>query len=209
MAGEIRSFRDPVTNRLKAWGRITANQPGDISQIEAEIFNLDLRTGAWTWNGSAWIAVAQSILDAEAIQSYRATANSNLSALGGHFTLDRAIIFALIDELNVIRAAVPRAIVSITRAGTVATATTADPHGLTNGDIVKVQGATLAPYNVQATVTVTTTTAFTYTVAGSPVTPAVGSISYTMGAVPNMNPRTPAQARNAIIAKIDSGTVDN
>lgn len=48
------SFRDPVTNLLKSHGFVTSNDVGDLSQIEADDFNLT--PGAWQWNGSAWIA---------------------------------------------------------------------------------------------------------------------------------------------------------
>jgi YD repeat-containing protein len=123
--------------------------------------------------------------------------------------LFRAVAAVLLDELNILRAAMPRGIVSITRATNTATATCSDPHGLTTGDTVRIRGATLAAYNVAAVATVVNATTFTYPVAGSPVTPAVGSISFTLGVVPTMGPRTLAQARTAILAKIAAGLVDS
>lgn len=48
------SFRDPQTQVLKAWGYMEANAPGDIRQAEAEDFSLDLRVGAWQWDGTQW-----------------------------------------------------------------------------------------------------------------------------------------------------------
>lgn len=60
--------------------------------------------------------------------------------------------------------------------GTTITVTTAGLHGLTTGDTVYVFGATEPEYNGLYTVTVTSTTAFTYTVATAPATsPATGS----------------------------------
>jgi hypothetical protein len=47
------SFRDPVTNVLKTWGYALTNNPGDISQLELDSFNLS--PGAWQWDGSAWV----------------------------------------------------------------------------------------------------------------------------------------------------------
>ena len=50
----LRSFRDPVTNVLICSGYVASNKPGDISQIEAEGFNLT--PGLWKWDGADWIA---------------------------------------------------------------------------------------------------------------------------------------------------------
>lgn len=57
---------------------------------------------------------------------------------------------------------------SITRTGTVATLTTALPHGLGTGMQVNVTGALPAQYNGTYTITVTSTTAFTYVMASDP-----------------------------------------
>jgi cytoskeletal protein CcmA (bactofilin family) len=65
---------------------------------------------------------------------------------------------------------------SITRSSTTATATTTSPHGFQTGDTVQVSGATQSQYNGTFTVTVTSGTVFTYTVSGSPATPATGTI---------------------------------
>lgn len=75
----------------------------------------------------------------------------------------------------------PAAITSITRAGTTATVATATVHGLATGEIVTIAGADQADYNVTATITVTSTTLFTYTVANSPTTPATGTMTYSRG----------------------------
>lgn len=54
--------------------------------------------------------------------------------------------------------------ITITRSGTTATATSATPHGLTNGSTYTVSGANESGYNIAAAITVVTTTTFTYTV---------------------------------------------
>lgn len=59
----------------------------------------------------------------------------------------------------------PRGITSITVSGTTATATAADNHGLSTGNTVIVSGAVPAGFNGSKVVTVTGSTAFTYTVA--------------------------------------------
>lgn len=70
---------------------------------------------------------------------------------------------------------------SITRSGTTATVTTTAAHGLATGDYVAIAGANQADYNITASITVLTTTTFTYTVANSPTTPATGTIVYGVG----------------------------
>lgn len=60
----------------------------------------------------------------------------------------------------------------ITRSGTTATATTSTNHGFTTGNSIKITGAAQSDYNITATITVTSATTFTFTVANSPTTPA-------------------------------------
>ena len=70
----------------------------------------------------------------------------------------------------------PIAMSSLTRSGTTATGTTTSAHGLTVGENVLVAGAIETAYNGNFTVLTTpTSTTFTYTVSGSPATPATGS----------------------------------
>lgn len=66
-------------------------------------------------------------------------------------------------------------VTSLTRTGTTATAVVPG-HGLTTGNTIKILGAIQTAYNVTATATVVDANTFTYTVAGSPVTPATGFI---------------------------------
>ena len=68
-------------------------------------------------------------------------------------------------------------VTGITRTSTTATATTASAHKYVVGDRVIISGAGEAAYNITATIlTVPSTTTFTFTVAGSPDTPATGTI---------------------------------
>jgi hypothetical protein len=68
-----------------------------------------------------------------------------------------------------------KAVTSITRASTTATVT-ATAHGFTTGDQVNIRGAAQTDYNGDFIVTVTDANTFTYTVSGSPATPATGTI---------------------------------
>lgn len=72
-------------------------------------------------------------------------------------------------------------VTSITRTSTTATVTTATAHGFTTGQKVVISGATQTDYNGAFTVTVTSPTVFTYTVANSPATPATGTIRLQVG----------------------------
>lgn len=67
--------------------------------------------------------------------------------------------------------------VTITRTSSTATATTPQAHGLQVGDRVNVRGANQTEYNGIFVITGVTSTTFTYTVSGTPVTPATGTIT--------------------------------
>jgi hypothetical protein len=67
-------------------------------------------------------------------------------------------------------------VASITRSGSTATFTASTNHDLVTGDQVIISGATQTEYNGTFTVTVTGNTTFTYTVSGTPATPATGTI---------------------------------
>lgn len=68
---------------------------------------------------------------------------------------------------------------TITRVGTIATATTSSNHNLATGLSVVIAGASQSEYNKTATITVISETQFTYEVSGSPTTPATGTITAT------------------------------
>ena len=69
------------------------------------------------------------------------------------------------------------AVTSITRSGTTATVTTTATNALETGDVVTIAGAAQTDYNGDFTITMTSGTTFTYTVANSPTTPATGTIT--------------------------------
>ena len=73
------------------------------------------------------------------------------------------------------------AVTSITRSSSTATVTTATAHGMSTGDTVSIKGASQSEYNGEFTITVTSSTTFTYTVSGSPATPATGTIKWRYG----------------------------
>lgn len=73
------------------------------------------------------------------------------------------------------------AITSITRSSQIATLTSTTAHNLLTGDYVTISGAAQAEYNGTFVITVTTPTTFTYTVTGTPATPATGTLVLTNG----------------------------
>jgi hypothetical protein len=121
----------------------------------------------------------------------------------------RSLIDVLVAEITTILSALPRPIVSITRSGTTATATTAGAHGLATNDTVYIHGADAVAYNGAKQITVTGATTFTYgNVSGNPTTPATGSlVLYPTTTVPPVS-RTTAQAITAIQNRIAAGTYD-
>jgi head-tail adaptor len=83
----------------------------------------------------------------------------------------RAVIAAQQLEASAI------SVTSITRSGSTATLTASGVHGMNSGEYARIANANQTDYNGQVAATVTSTTAFTYTVSGSPDTPATGTIT--------------------------------
>lgn len=74
---------------------------------------------------------------------------------------------------------------SITRSGTVATAVSPEPHGLVDGQRTSINGALEPEYNVTgAAVIVQDANTFHYVVAGSPSSPATGTLTATSTVTP-------------------------
>ncbi len=67
------------------------------------------------------------------------------------------------------------AVTTLTQTGGTATLTATATHGLITGDIVVIRGAGIQNYNKVATITVTSTTVFTYSVNDNPSSPATGT----------------------------------
>ncbi|QIW89225.1 tail assembly protein [Pseudomonas phage 8P] len=66
---------------------------------------------------------------------------------------------------------------SISRSSSTATVVTAEPHGFETGDVALIAGAVETEYNGEHQVTVIDSTTYTFAVAGTPTTPATGSIT--------------------------------
>jgi uncharacterized phage protein gp47/JayE len=68
-------------------------------------------------------------------------------------------------------------ITTLTRSGSTATATTTANHNLATGLSVAIAGASQTEYNITATINVISNTQFTYTISGTPASPATGTIT--------------------------------
>lgn len=73
---------------------------------------------------------------------------------------------------------ISQSVATITRSGSTATVTTPSNHQLATGIEMTMDGADQSEYNIEAIVTVIARNQFTYQVAGTPATPATGTISY-------------------------------
>ena len=101
--------------------------------------------------------------------SVRTTITQAVTVGNLQVTFDCEKIFSIFNALG-------RTVSSITRSSTTATVTTSIDHEYSTGDYIVISGATQTEYNGVFQITVTGDTTFTYTVSGSPATPATGTI---------------------------------
>lgn len=83
-----------------------------------------------------------------------------------------------VNERELYRSGARLSVTSITQSSSTATVTTAASHSLSTGHYVFIIGATQSEYNGIQQVTVTGASTFTFTVTGSPASPATGTIYY-------------------------------
>lgn len=166
-----------------------------------------IRTDDNTWTITAVPFIMPSVLDAETVQSVTgitrtgSTATVDLTAHGystnqtirtagaveAEYNGDFIITVVDPDTYTYTVTGAPatpatgtitaQRIIGITRSGTTATVNTGQVHGLSTGHISAIAGAVETDYNGDFQITVLTTSTFTYTVSGSPTTPATGTIT--------------------------------
>lgn len=90
-----------------------------------------------------------------------------------NFRTQKAYTFTTGINVTLLSANTTQTIATLTSSGTTATATTASAHGLSTSNVVNIQGASPSGYNGTYTITVTSTTKFTYALASSLTTPAI------------------------------------
>lgn len=109
-------------------------------------------------------------------------------------------------------------IATITASGTTATAVTTATHGFTTGETVYIRNATQGAYNGSFTITVTSPTAFTYTMTSSPASSATtaGTIGVTdygdlelIAAIKALASSVAAQWGGGIVYSVPTGSPDS
>ena len=120
----------------------------------------------------------------------------NISNSGGHFLVacngvDPTLIYDGTRWIKMATTTTASSITSITHVGTLATMTTATPHGLVTGNEITLTGNLPTPYNGTYIVTVTGASTLTYTMSTTPATDAltVGTYLVNFG-VTGVNPNT-------------------
>jgi hypothetical protein len=119
--------------------------------------------------GVGVVATGDTSRTSPASVSHVFTAGANGSRIDRLNLTAIAATIASTVRLFLVNGSAGQTINSISFSGTTATVTTAQPHGLLNGNLVTVRGALPSAYNVVATaVTVTGANSFTYTMASAP-----------------------------------------
>lgn len=184
----------------------------------AQRYGLNPQTDFWVTDGKLWLRNGIKLADnpptfdtQDSLAKRRhARAKAALDKQDGLSDSVRAILLTLLEQINVLRAAIPHPLQNLTRSGSTVTATTPMNHGFSPGDTVTVFGADQNGYNgVQTIVATPTNSTFTYTIGGTPATPATGTLFYFYGDIPGATKQiTKAQAVQAIKDKLDAGDAD-
>jgi hypothetical protein len=119
----------------------------------------------------------------------------NITNTGGHYLVacngqDPTMIYDGTNWFYLATTSTAQTISTITRVGTVATLTTAAPHGLVTGNKVTISGATSSEYNGSYVITVTGASTFTYTMASTPAANATVVGTYTVLGITGVNSNT-------------------
>lgn len=131
------------------------------------------------WDGTSITNMGEYVSDTGASKTWVSAtqASLNVGTLGAaNYPNSRSVrvTFSTAAHLN---------FTSLTRSGSTATATTTVAHNLVTGDYVTITNANQAEYNGTFQITVTSATVFTYTLVGTPATPATGSIELTFSGI--------------------------
>lgn len=136
----------------------------------------DKSTGEFLEIQASWFKI-QRLAAVQSTGSAAATGTAGSSIpIGTEFKTKDGLKFTSIDSAVITNGTIN--VSSITLSGQTATVKTVADHNLSSFVPVTISGANQAEYNVtDADITVTALDEFTYTITGSPVTPATGTIS--------------------------------
>lgn len=102
------------------------------------------------------------------------TAGSNIP-IGSQLRSNDGLIYETLQTASIANQTIN--IVQLTRSGQTAIVETSSPHRLTSSQMVTILNADQSEYNGTYSIVVTSAQEFTYTIVGTPTTPATGSIS--------------------------------
>ena len=113
---------------------------------------------------------------------------TNISNAGGHFLVavngvDQPVIYNGTDWFNVAGTNTAQSIIALTHVDLVATATTAQPHGLFTGNRITITGAMPVEYNGTYVITKITNTRFSYTMDTAPASNSTNTGVFPMSSI--------------------------
>jgi len=130
--------------------------------------------GTKIYDVSGPVAVASHTISNDKMQ------HVNITTAGGHFLIacngqDATTFYNGTNWINIASTETPQQVNTITRVGTLATATTNVAHGLVTGNQIVMAGVTPAAYNGTFIITVLNATQFTYVMATTPASSATAN----------------------------------
>lgn len=161
------SAEDTVNNKLYKFTACRGTV--DVSASVGE--GVPLLKFAFKGNANTPVASPKLIPDANAVS----TQVKNVASSVKQATIVSAIITPF-GEPTTAQTALPGAVTSITRVGTVATVTMTVAHTLTSGRLVNISGSVDPLYNGDFEITVLTATTFSYIMTGTPAANATGTL---------------------------------
>lgn len=188
-AGELFSAQDNganspeallmIKNSTQAWAINTSDTVTQITDTDYPGTYAVTLTGTSPLTRSSTVATAQLPYDT----NFQVGSTVTVSGATNGTSWNASFTIATVTPSNTV--AGDEFAVTITRAGTTATATSIEePHGFTTGQSVTIKGAEQSQYNGAFSITVTSPTVFTFTVpveSEAVTTPATGTIVMTTG----------------------------
>ncbi len=158
-----------ITNAYQLVGTVALGETPSDDLLDAGLVRLNNMMAGWRTQTSTVLAIERQV--------FNLVANQQTYTIGDGGELDTPRPLRL-DGAGLLLNGLSgeAAVTSITRIGSTATVTQT-AHGFTTGDEAYISGAVPSAYNGLQTVTVLTSSTYTYAVQGTPTTPATGSIT--------------------------------
>lgn len=163
------SAEEILTHTYQLVSTVAFGETPSDEALDQGLIRLNNMMSGWRTQTGTVLAIERNV--------FTLTANQQTYTIGdgGDFDVPRPVsVDAAGLLLNSLSSAAT--VTSITRTGTTATVTQT-AHGYTTGDTAYIAGASPTAYDGLKTVTVLTANTYTFTVTGSPTTPATGSIT--------------------------------